>query len=105
MPTPFTTEVTDTLYTPEGVPVTDGTLTIANPQTFLSADGFTFLSGFNLIVPVVNGVFSINLVPNQGSTPASTYSVSVRCTDGFFDMTWTVPHSVTPVNLATVAGV
>lgn len=104
MSTPFTTQVTDSLFTPEGQLVS-GTLTISNPQTFLSADSFTILAGFNAVVPVVNGVFNVDLIPNEDTTPASSYLVQVRCTQGYFEMTWTVPHSDTTVNLYTVAGV
>jgi hypothetical protein len=41
-------------------------------------------------------------VPNEGSNPASTYSVAMQMTDGYFEQTWNVPSSSTPVNLAAV---
>lgn len=102
MPAPFLTTVTDTLYAPDGTLVS-GTMLVVNPATFVSADGFTILEGFAISVPVVDGVFSVNLVPNFGSTPDSTYTVTVRATSQFFDLTWNVPHSVSPINLAAVS--
>jgi hypothetical protein len=102
MPIPFLTTVRDVLFTPEGVLVTSGSLTISNPDTFLSADSFTILQGFNLDIPVVDGAFSVPLIPNEGTSPASTYNVSVRCTQGTFAMVWAVPNSDTTVNLSQV---
>ena len=98
---PFLTTVTDTIYAQDGSLLT-GTLTISNTATFTSADGFTILQGFSIPVSVTDGVFTVNLVPNQGSTPASTYLVTVQATQQQFPMTWSVSHSNTPVNLAAV---
>lgn len=97
----FLTTVTDTIYAQDGSLLT-GTLTVSNTTTFASADGFTILQGFSIPVAVTDGVFSVNLAPNQGSMPASAYLVTVQATQQQFPMTWNVPHSNTPVNLAAV---
>jgi hypothetical protein len=94
MNTPFTTTVADTLYAPQGQ-TTSGNLTVSNP-TFVSADGFTILQGFSVVVPVVNGAFSVDLIPY------AAYNVSVNVTQGSYTQVWDVPHSDTPVTLADV---
>jgi hypothetical protein len=101
MSAPFLTPISDTLYAPDGSLVT-GTISIYNPQTFVSADDFTMLMGGNVTVPVINGVLWVSLVPNFGSFPTSTYTVKVQATDQYFEQSWSVPHSVSPVNLAEV---
>jgi hypothetical protein len=101
---PFTTTVADVLYMPNGTPVSNGTLTVSNNQTFITGDsiGYTILNGFSIDVQVINGAFSVNLIPNENTTPATEYAVEVRCTEGYFTQFWSVPRSDTPVTLAEV---
>jgi hypothetical protein len=101
MPGPIRTQIADTLYSPEGATL-NGKIVVSTTASWTSADGFLMLQGFSIWVPVVNGVLDISLVPNEGSNPASTYSVAMQMTDGYFEQTWNVPSSSTPVNLAAV---
>ena len=101
---PFTTTVADVLYMPDGAPVSNGKLYVSNASTFVTADSIpaTILAGFTTAVDVVDGAFSVNLIPNENTTPATEYSVQVQCTEGFFEQFWNVPRSDTPVTLAEV---
>ena len=69
----------------------------------LSPDGFEIPQGNTYLVNVVDGVLSVGLVPNLGSTPPGTsYLVTYKSvTDQKFRETWVVPQS-SPVNLSDV---
>lgn len=92
---PILTTVVGTLYAPDGSPL-DGSLLISTVGTWISADGFTILSGYTFWVPVVAGIFDVDLVLNQGSVPASTYRVKVETTQGYYMQTWDVPPPGSP---------
>ena len=96
------TTVADTLYSPAGTALA-GTMTITNNATFTAADGTVVPKGAVATVPVVNGAFSVALVPNAGSTPAgSSYNVVYSLGSDYLHETWVVPSSSNPVNLAVV---
>jgi len=79
MSTPATRTIADTIYgsTPTGQ------LIIAN-MTFTSSDDFVIPEN-SVVVPVVNGAFSVNLIPYP------TYQVQVQVTNQFSIQTWNVP--------------
>jgi hypothetical protein len=97
--------VSDTIYAPDGT-LLNGQILVRTTATWTSEDGYVIFQGFSIYVPVIDGVFSIGLVPNAGSNPASTYSVRVQATQGYFDQTWDVPQPSgsppAPVDLAQV---
>src|ERR1700733_15038209 len=62
------TLVTDNLVGPDGSPAA-GALTITAAGSFESADGYNVAKGWHVQVPVSNGAFSVNLIPNQGANP------------------------------------
>ncbi len=101
MSAPATTTVTDTIYQPDGS-LANGSLLISTTETFVSADGFTILQGFSINVPVVKGVFNVDLVPNADSSPASKYRVKYDVTQGYFSEYWEVPSSENAVGLEGV---
>jgi hypothetical protein len=101
---PAVTTVSDTLYDQQGN-LANGTITITNPLTFTSADGAVITQGARITATVTNGVFSVLLVPNNGSTPSGTsYSVEIQLSSGggYWRETWIVPSSVPPVGLSGV---
>jgi hypothetical protein len=96
------TTVTDTIFNADGSKP-NGTITATNPNTFVSADGFTITAGSRITAPIAAGVFTIQLVPNAGSNPAGTsYAVNYYTPGLTLSETWIVPSSVPPVNLAAV---
>lgn len=98
---PAKTTVTDTIYAPDGS-LANGKLLVSTTETFTSADEFVILQGFSIWVPVTDGEFTVELVPNEESTPASTYTVKMEMTQGYFTQEWNVPSSESPVDLAAV---
>ena len=101
---PIKTTVADTIYAPDGNLPT-GRLIVSTIGTWTSADGFVILQGFSTWVPVTDGVFSIDLVPNQGSSPVSTYKVHMEMTEGYFFSEWSVPQPGSPPLPVTLADV
>src|SRR5208337_571593 len=99
----FTTTVTDSLYGPTGAPAA-GTITIVNPLAFVSADNYNIAKGTIAQIPIgPGGTFTVNLVPNVGSTPSLTYyQVSYFISGTLTQERWIVPHSATAVNLIAV---
>lgn len=99
---PATTTITDTIVTPDGSPAS-GTITVVNPQTFTSADGYPVPKGTVATSTITNGIVTVALVPNAGASPGGTsYQVTFRLAYSYFTETWVVPSSATPVSLASV---
>lgn len=74
---PNTTIVTDTIRTSTGA-LAQGTITVTPNQQFETSHGVQVYP-IGIIVPVVNGVFSVHLYPNDATTdPASGTSYSAR---------------------------
>lgn len=98
-----TTTVADSLFSPTGSAVS-GSIRVSANETFTAADGTVVPKGVVIYVPVTNGAFSVNLVPNIGSNPpGSSYTASYSLTDGEqYNETWIVPQSATAVNLSAV---
>lgn len=97
-----TTTVTDTIYSPSGTPLS-GMITITNNVTFQASDGTVVPQGVIAVVPVTVGAFTVNLIPNQGSTPTGTsYQATYFVNGTKLNETWTIPQSSTPVNLSAV---
>ena len=93
------TTVADTLINPDGSKPS-GRISISNPATFQSADGYQMESGMVAIATVTAGAFSVALVPN---TSASPYYIALYNLGGITVREyWAVPSSLTAVNLATV---
>ena len=95
------TTITDTLKNAQRR-VVSGSLTITW-QPFTAVDGVEIAAG-KVIVPVVNGVFTVQLSPNDTAEPANT---SYTVTYSIFNYsrgpeTWVVPTSSTPLNIAGV---
>ena len=97
------TSVADTLLGPDGAPVA-GSFVVTCPRTFVSADGSTVLAQSKTSVTLAaNGSFSVNLIPNAGSSPGgSTYQVQYTANSRVVTEIWVVPISTSPVNLAAV---
>jgi hypothetical protein len=103
------TTITDTLQNPAGQPLY-GTITIKNPATFTSADGFVVPGGGDIAsVTVSNGTFTVAVIPHAGGTPPgasyqASYSLGTAVNHPTMTMTetWVVPVSATPVNLLAV---
>jgi hypothetical protein len=99
---PAKTTIADTLYAPDGTTVS-GPISIVNPMTFTSPDGYPIPANSTINVTVTNGVFSVNLVPNIGALPPGTsYMATYQVTNATIVETWIVPQSATPVNLLAV---
>ena len=102
MPTPILTIVADVLYSPDG-DVVDGRLYITNSSSFISPDGYEVPEGTTLAVPVLDGVFSIGLIPNINATPSGTsYFVKYQVSSQWFVETWIVPQIPNPCKLSDV---
>ena len=92
--TPAKTLVQDTLYRGDGS-VAQGTILISWPA-FTSADGGAVAAGSMSVKISAGGAVSVSLVPNTGSTPASSYKVTLRSSDGVTsEEYWTVPAVAT----------
>ena len=85
---PITTTVADTIYAPDGSKPT-GRMLVSTNSTWTTADGYLILQGFTLWVAVVDGVFSVNLCPNN---LGSTYTTKMETTQGYFMQVWNVPR-------------
>ncbi len=72
---PSTTTVTGTVYLANGQPGA-GTLVLSWP-TFTTADGQLIAADSMSVTIPSNGLLSVNLVPNQGATPAGEYYTAV----------------------------
>ena len=97
-----TTTVSDTLINPDGSRP-NGSITISNPSTFVSADGYPMPAGMHVTANVLNGFFSVALVPNTNSNPGGTYYTAQYFVGANRSSeSWLVPSSSGPVNLAAV---
>lgn len=96
------TTVTDTIILPNGQ-MPSGSMTLSW-QGFLNAAHQQIPAGTNLVVPVVNGAFSVQLSPTDVAIPYGVcYTVATDLTGMPRSVTsWYVPTSTTPVNLNTV---
>ena len=102
MSSPALTIVRDVLYSPDG-DLVSGSLQITNSNTFITFDGFEVPQDTTLVVPVVDGNFSIGLCPNLGAIPSGTsYFVKYKVTSQWFVETWIVPQSPNPCKLSDV---
>jgi len=97
------TTITDTIYKPDGTKFR-GSVYITS-QAF--NQGAIHVDGVNKEVIVgSNGVFTVQLAPNVGATPTDTaYRVRYQLQNGVVrDASWTVPVSLTPLNISSVEG-
>lgn len=104
-----TTTVTDTLYTPSGVPVTGGTIVLTLSTAFTSGGHFVPTQSIQVFIGSAAGLppgqFSVNLYPNDTGVPAGTsYTATYNLFNGVTapPEIWVVPTSASPVNLNTV---
>jgi lysophospholipase L1-like esterase len=99
---PATTTVTDTVYRADGT-AAGGTVLVAWPA-FSTAGGASIPAGTTSITIGSGGAFSVNLVPNAGSTPmGSYYTVVYHLDDGTVTREyWVVPASPSTVTVATI---
>ncbi|HLH05685.1 MAG TPA: glycosyl hydrolase family 28-related protein [Terriglobales bacterium] len=99
--TPATTQINDIVYRADGTPA-GGTLLISWPA-FTSADQKPVAAGSMSVSIGDAGRVNLNLIPNQGATPAGTfYKVVLKLDDGT-TMTeyWTVP-SMSPATISAI---
>ncbi len=97
------TRVQDVLYLPNGT-LANGSVVITWP-TFTAANGKEVPENTaGLVVPVRNGVLSVELEPSDTATPAFTYTVrySWMAGGGGPLQTWSVPTSEDPVKVAAI---
>lgn len=96
------TTVSDTIVLPNGQ-TPNGTITLTW-QAFLNGSRQQVFAGTNLVVPVVNGAFSVQLTPTDQATPPGVcYSVATNLSGMPSSTTsWYVPTSSAPVGLNTV---
>jgi hypothetical protein len=95
------TTVADTLYNSTQTPLT-GTVYVTNTTVITDSGGCVVAANTRVSAAVVNGAFSIALVPNLGSSPTGTsYNVEYHVSSGIFRETWVVP-SAGPVTLSAV---
>ncbi|HKT10214.1 MAG TPA: hypothetical protein VJW77_00170, partial [Terriglobia bacterium] len=96
------TTVNGTLYNPAGQTLS-GTISIYANVAFKAQDGTLVPAGAVTDTTVTNGVFSVALVPTQGSTPAgASYQATYKLGLTTFVETWNVPVSASPVNVSAV---
>jgi len=97
-----TTSIVDTMYAPDGSLISN-TLSITPSEGFTGPDGSS-VTLITVKVKVTAGALSVNLAPNEGSSPSGTsYAVTYSTPDSNrITETWVVPQSNTPVNLAAV---
>ena len=97
---PALTTIQDTIYQADGTPM-NGTVIITWPS-FVASDG-TKIAAQTLLAPVTSGYFQASLVPTQGATPTTVYSVRIN-SGGKNQSTelWSVPVSATPLTIANV---
>lgn len=88
------TVVSDVVYRADGSPA-KGTLLISWPA-FSTANGEAVAAGQMSAQIVAGGAVSIPLIPNTGSTPKSSYHVTLKLDDGTTsEEYWTVPNAGT----------
>ena len=97
-----TTTVTSTIYRADGTLAT-GTV-VVSWNAFTTSLGQSVPSGTTSATIGANGVMSVSLVPNSGSTPMGTYYTAIyHLDDGTVSREfWVVPASSTPVQVSTI---
>ena len=97
-----TTTVTDTIYRGDGT-AASGTVLVSWPA-FAAAAGESVPAGNKAVVIGANGVLSVALVPNAGSTPmGSYYTVVYHLDDGTVTREyWVVPVSQGAVKVSAI---
>jgi hypothetical protein len=89
MATPRLTTIKDTLYNADGSAYA-GTVVIINTP-FQTSEGI-IIPGKQRSVTLSSGVLNTSLVPNTGTTPATTYTVRYyETTIRFYEETWAIP--------------
>ncbi len=98
---PTRTPIRDTLYNADGSPV-NGELLI-EWQSFSGPEGRTIPRN-RVTLGILDGVVSVDLTPNENSTPTGTsYRVRYTLETGErYSETWVIPDSATPVTVAQV---
>src|SRR5437763_237930 len=98
---PTLTTVSDTVYRADGS-FASGTLLIAWPA-FTTSDGHGIAAGTKSVLLSSSGVFSVQLAPNAGGTPAgATYSVVYQLVDGTVKSEFWSVGTASPETLAQV---
>ena len=103
LPGPIATiTVTDTVYRADGTPAA-GTV-LVSWQAFTTSIGQSVPTGTTSAAIGPNGVLSVQLVPNAGSTPMGTYYTAVyHLDDGTVSREfWVVPASQTAVAVSSI---
>ena len=91
------TTVSDILVDSNGDPIS-GAITITSGRAITSSDGFVLEPGSQTVMPDNDGRFTVDLVPNIGSSPAGTF-YDVRFTSDGKEIKerWVVRPSSTPL--------
>ncbi len=97
-----TTTVTDTVYRADGT-LASGTV-VVSWNAFTTSLGQSVPSGSTSATIGANGVMTVSLVPNAGSTPMGSYYTAVyHLDDGTVSREfWVVPASSTPVQVSAI---
>ena len=97
-----TTTVTNTLYRADGT-LASGTV-VVSWNAFTTSLGQSVPSGTTSATIGTNGVMTVSLVPNAGSTPMGSYYTAVyHLDDGTVSREfWVVPASSTPVQVSAI---
>ncbi len=95
------TQIQDTLFNADGSKV-EGTVMITW-KSFTAVDGSTVVNS-TVDVPIVQGLISVGLTPNEGAVPSGTsYRANYTLNNGRrFSETWIVPISGSPVTVSDV---
>ncbi len=95
------TQIQDTLFNADGSKV-EGTVMITW-KSFTAVDGSTVVNS-TVDVPIVQGLLSVGLTPNEGAVPSGTsYRANYTLNNGRrFSETWIVPISGSPVTVSDV---
>ena len=97
---PALTTIQDTIYQADGTPM-NGTVIITWPS-FVASDG-SKIAAQTLVVPVTSGYFQAALVPTEGASPITAYSVRINSAGkNQSSELWSVPASSTPLTIANV---
>ncbi len=92
---PALTTITDVLYNSVGGTPFNGLVIVQGPN--VTSPGNVPILGSERTIPIVNGDFTVAVVPNSTGVPASTYSM--KFSNGAIK-TCNVPLSATPITLA-----
>ena len=97
---PPLTTIEDVLYKADGKPFQG--LAVIQWKTFQAADGSTIATS-SIAVPVVNGLFRVQLVPTTNASPGAYYTVRYL-SEGrvVFEESWAVAPSPVPLKLKDV---